>query len=117
MRRTTFCGTIDYISPEVAACVGGAASYDEKVDVWALGVLCYELLVGDPPFARRTKNATLAAICKEWPQFPKSMSPGARDYITGLLHKTPDQRLTLREAGDHVWITISLLDHPHARRR
>jgi len=41
-KRTTFCGTIDYVSPEVIA----GNFYDSKVDVWSIGVLTYELLTG-----------------------------------------------------------------------
>eukprot|EP00511_Aplanochytrium_stocchinoi_P001182 CAMPEP_0204828898 /NCGR_PEP_ID=MMETSP1346-20131115/6859_1 /ASSEMBLY_ACC=CAM_ASM_000771 /TAXON_ID=215587 /ORGANISM="Aplanochytrium stocchinoi, Strain GSBS06" /LENGTH=346 /DNA_ID=CAMNT_0051958295 /DNA_START=240 /DNA_END=1277 /DNA_ORIENTATION=- len=45
-RRTTMCGTLDYLAPEM---VNGHA-YDETVDNWTVGVLAYELLVGSPPF-------------------------------------------------------------------
>ena len=46
LRRETFCGTLDYLPPEMVEVKG----YDEKVDLWSLGVLCYEFLVGEPPF-------------------------------------------------------------------
>lgn len=45
-RRNTFCGTLDYLPPEM---IEGKA-YNEKVDHWALGVLAYEFLCGRPPF-------------------------------------------------------------------
>ena len=41
--RTTFCGTLDYVSPEVVC----GKNYDFRVDVWSIGILCYELLVGN----------------------------------------------------------------------
>jgi serine/threonine protein kinase len=53
-RRTTLCGTPEYLAPELARELAGQGrpNYDHLVDVWALGVLCYELLTGKTPFAR-----------------------------------------------------------------
>ena len=45
-RRKTLCGTLDYLPPEMVA----NEPHDHNVDVWSLGVLCYEFLVGTPPF-------------------------------------------------------------------
>ncbi|KAK9508723.1 hypothetical protein O3M35_006214 [Rhynocoris fuscipes] len=54
-KRKTLCGTLDYLPPEM---VQGKA-YSDKVDHWCLGVLCYELLVGAPPFESKTQQ-----VCK-----------------------------------------------------
>ena len=45
-RRNTYCGTLDYVSPEIIEGDG----YDDSVDIWCIGVLTYELLVGKTPF-------------------------------------------------------------------
>ena len=45
-RRTTLCGTLDYLPPEMIE----NKDHDHSVDIWALGVLAYEFLVGSPPF-------------------------------------------------------------------
>lgn len=45
-KRKTFCGTLDYVSPEIVL----GSEYDEMVDVWSIGVLCYELSTGHAPF-------------------------------------------------------------------
>jgi serine/threonine protein kinase len=45
-KRQTFCGTVDYVPPEIVS----GTHYDERVDVWALGVLLFELSAGHAPF-------------------------------------------------------------------
>lgn len=46
--KTTFCGTLDYLSPEMKE----KGQYDNSVDIWSLGVLTYELLIGKAPFQK-----------------------------------------------------------------
>ena len=55
--------------------------HDEKVDLWSLGVLCYEFLVGNPPFEADTNNETYRRISKVELQFPPHVSGDARDLI------------------------------------
>lgn len=59
-RRTTLCGTLDYLPPEMIE----GRTHDEKVDLWSLGVLCYEFLVGKPPFEAETYQETYRSISK-----------------------------------------------------
>lgn len=59
-RRTTLCGTLDYLPPEMIE----GRTHDEKVDIWSLGVLCYEFLVGKPPFEAATYQETYRAISR-----------------------------------------------------
>jgi aurora kinase B len=49
-KRQTFCGTLDYVPPEIVT----GEFYDEKADIWCLGVLCYELSTGKAPFESST---------------------------------------------------------------
>lgn len=54
------CGTLDYLPPEMIE----GRTHNEKVDLWCIGVLCYELLVGNPPFESASHNETYRRIVK-----------------------------------------------------
>merc|ERR1712226_1554485 len=84
-RRATMCGTLNYLPPEMIE----GASHDEKVDLWSLGVLCYEFLCGKPPFETASHNETYNRILNVDIQWPAHVQPGARDLIKSLLQKTP----------------------------
>ncbi|EEC00866.1 serine/threonine protein kinase Aurora-2, putative, partial [Ixodes scapularis] len=77
-RRRTICGTVDYMPPEMIGC----CVYDEKVDIWTLGVLTYEFLVGKPPFESTTLRETHRRICAIDIKFPDFVCEPARDLIT-----------------------------------
>ena len=55
--------------------------HDERVDHWCIGVLCYELLVGKPPFESQTSQETYKKIVAVYFKFPKYVTAGARDLI------------------------------------
>lgn len=99
-KRKTLCGTIDYLSPELIK----SRKYDKQVDVWALGVLTYELLVGSPPFEEDTKEMTYKRILRCDLRFPSYLSNSARSLIAGLLQFEPEQRLPLSSVKTHPWI-------------
>lgn len=99
-RRTTICGTLDYLPPEMIE----DRPHDEKVDLWSLGVLCYELLVGKPPFETPTHDATYQKILKCEYRFPSNLLPEACDLISNLLRKNSHERLSLEQVMVHHWI-------------
>jgi len=99
-RRGTMCGTLDYLPPEMIE----GALHDDKVDLWSLGVLTYEFLVGKPPFEAESNNETYKRITKVDVKFPNHVSTEAKDMISRLLRKVPSQRLSLAEVMDHPWI-------------
>jgi len=78
-RRTTLCGTLDYLPPEMVE----GKDHNEKVDLWSLGVLAYEFLVGSPPFEELSGyGATYKRIARVDLKIPDFVSAEARDLIS-----------------------------------
>ncbi|KRZ03673.1 Aurora kinase A [Trichinella zimbabwensis] len=94
------CGTLNYLAPEVLRRNG----YDEKVDLWAVGVLIYKLLVGKLPFDDDSSDEIKWRILKRKFTIPKNMSEEAKDVIIKLLRNNPDGRIKLSELAKHPWI-------------
>ena len=99
-RRATMCGTLDYLPPEMVE----NGLHDENVDLWSLGVLCYEFLAGKPPFETESHQETYKKIVMVDIQWPRFFSAGARDLIGRLLKKVPHKRLPLDQVIQHPWI-------------
>lgn len=100
-RRTTLCGTLDYLPPEMVE----GQPHTEKVDLWALGVLTYEFIVGKPPFEEMSGySATYRRIAKVDLHVPEWVSPEAKDLIQGLLKYRPEERMALEKVAVHPWI-------------
>ncbi|EEB06783.1 AUR protein kinase Ark1 [Schizosaccharomyces japonicus yFS275] len=100
-RRTTLCGTLDYLPPEMVE----GKEHGAKVDLWSLGVLTYEFLVGAPPFEDISgHSATYRRIAKVDLKFPSFISAEAKDLISRLLQHSPEKRLSLDQVMRHPWI-------------
>ncbi|CDH56860.1 aurora kinase a [Lichtheimia corymbifera JMRC:FSU:9682] len=101
-RRRTFCGTLDYLSPEMVE----NKTHDERVDVWAIGILCYEMLVGYPPFETEHDDyaETYQSIVGVRYTFPEHLSAQAKDFIFSILQKEPSKRPKLVELEKHPWL-------------
>ncbi|KAG0363977.1 hypothetical protein BG005_000009 [Podila minutissima] len=107
-RRTTICGTLDYLPPEMVE----GREHSSPVDLWSLGVLCYEFLVGKPPFEVLDEDgnedgleSTYKKIASVDLSIPDYVSNEAKDLIVKLLRYNPDQRLVLERVLLHPWIT------------
>lgn len=72
------CGTLDYLPPEMIE----NSIYDERVDLWAVGILMYEFLAGHPPFECAAKKDTYRRIAQVDLHFPPHMSDDAKDLIS-----------------------------------
>ncbi|GAA6004096.1 hypothetical protein JCM10207_002424 [Rhodosporidiobolus poonsookiae] len=100
-RRSTLCGTLDYLPPEMVE----NREHTAAVDLWALGVLTYEFLCGQPPFEDLSGHqATYRKIVRLEYTIPSHVSPEAADLIKKLLRLKPEDRLPLKDVAVHPWI-------------
>jgi len=103
-RLTQRVGSCYYTAPEVLQ-----GKYDYRCDIWSLGVLCYMMLSGSPPFYGKTVDDVYAATLSQEAVFPdkkfKHVSGVCMDFMKRLLIKDPNQRMSTTEALAHPFIT------------
>lgn len=85
----TFCGTIEYMAPEILTRTG----HGKAVDWWSLGALMYDMLTGAPPFTGENRKKTIDKVLKAKLSLPPYLTNEARGLIKRLLRKNPLERL------------------------
>ena len=94
----TFLGTIPNMAPEVIK--NGPftqvkkCDYDNKIDIWSLGTICYEMLFGKPLFGNIQNYEMINNIINANFNIPKTISPQARSFLYCMLQKDGINRLS-----------------------
>jgi serine/threonine protein kinase len=98
----TICGSPMYMAPEIMK----KKKYDFKSDLWSVGVIFYEMLVGRTPFKAKNIFDLMRQIEKNSIKLPEDIhiSVDCKDLLFKLLKKDPEDRITWEEFFNHPWL-------------
>ena len=100
-KRQTVCGTPIYLAPEIIKEDG----HDEKVDIWCIGVLLFELITGNVPFQGNDIDTLKENILHLRISWPKDINIDAKNLIKKILKLDPNSRISLEEMLKHPFFT------------
>ena len=105
---TSIKGTPLYMSPELVQ----ELPYDHRADLWSLGIILFELFVGQPPFYTNNIYSLISLIVQQDVAYPANMSANFKSFLSGLLTKRPEHRLAWPQLLYHPFIMGA---HPPCR--
>ncbi|KAI3432453.1 hypothetical protein D9Q98_004003 [Chlorella vulgaris] len=109
---TSIKGTPLYMAPELVQ----EQPYNHTVDLWSLGVILYELFVGQPPFYTTSIYTLIKQIVREPVKYPEGMSPTFTSFLKGLLEKQPSLRLDWPQLLDNGFLAETAADKEREAR-
>ncbi len=109
---TSIKGTPLYMSPELVK----EQPYDATSDLWSLGVILYELYVGQPPFYTNSIYSLINHIVKDPVKYPTDISKEFKSFLQGLLQKNPQKRLNWPHLLDHPFVKETEADREITRQ-
>ena len=107
-KRRTFCGTREYISPEMVK----KLPHDHRVDIWSIGVLLFECLAGYPPFSGQTDAELFRHVTQLKIKWPIDFPPLAKNLVMKILKVNPEERPSLDEILKHSWFNHTPILRP-----
>lgn len=113
-KTSTFCGTTQYLAPEVVS----KKEYGIAVDYWALGLLLFEFLTGNPPFLAENKLHVLRQILNgiENISFPVHINSKCKNLIENLCNSNQFERIGYEDVKNHKWYESFLWDELNNRK-
>ena len=112
--RETVVGTPYWMAPEVIR----GDPYDDRADIWSLGILLLELVDGEPPNIHLSQMKALYTIVSSPPPEPKSQrGPELHDFVSQALQTNPEGRAAATALLDHSFLTLAHTQHVFASRR
>lgn len=98
--RNTFCGTLEYMAPEMIQ----NQAHNHTLDVWSLGILLYELVHGRAPFTGQNPRDISEKIMKGVVRFKPGVTDDYKDLVNKILKYEPSERIPLIKVFDHPWV-------------
>lgn len=105
-KRKSVVGTTYWMAPEVIK----SEYYDQKIDVWSLGVMALEMIEKEPPYMNMPPMRALFSIVKHGLppfQFPERMSPEFQDFINQCTIRDPNERPSSSQMLQHPWLNCA----------